>query len=168
MPDTNVLVTFFSRCGATERLALQAALGAVQARAKIRLRWLREDVEDGALEGIEGWRENRERMLREYIAPREIDIAWADAMVLALPERDGACAALRGEHVRWLRGLSASGHLKGKIGTAFAPGERGLVSLCDVLEELGLTLIAPGGGGDALDAARLHGQEVAKAARGLK
>jgi hypothetical protein len=39
--DINVLVTFWSRTGVTEKLALAAALGAVQAKANIRLRWLR-------------------------------------------------------------------------------------------------------------------------------
>ena len=40
--DVNVLVVFWSRTGVTEKLALAAALGAVQANANIRFRWLRE------------------------------------------------------------------------------------------------------------------------------
>jgi multimeric flavodoxin WrbA len=87
MPAENILVTFWSRTGKTEKLALSAALGAVQAKAKIRLRWLRESVEDSELDSIPEWRENRKRMNKEYIEPREDDFAWADGIVIAIPAR---------------------------------------------------------------------------------
>ena len=38
MSQPIVLVIFYSRCGSTEKLALAAAVGAVQSRAAIRLR----------------------------------------------------------------------------------------------------------------------------------
>ena len=79
MPASNVLVVFWSRFGSTEKLALAAAVGAVQGRANIRLRWLREESWDPA---VPGWRESRERMEAEYIQPRVIDIEWANAVVL--------------------------------------------------------------------------------------
>ena len=82
MQDMNVLVVFCSRTGATEKLALAAAVGAVQARANIRLRWLREAADDRTILGVPGWKENRERMEKEYIAPREVDAEWADAIVI--------------------------------------------------------------------------------------
>jgi multimeric flavodoxin WrbA len=85
-----IVVVFWSRTGNTERLAMSAALGAVQARAQIRLRWLREDVEERALEAVPGWRENRERMSMEYIAPREIDIQGADGLMLLTPANSTA------------------------------------------------------------------------------
>jgi hypothetical protein len=85
MGDVNILVTFWSRTGVTERLALAAALGAVQAKAKIRLRWLRETVDDRELGSIPEWRENRERMGKEYVAPREADVPWADGLIVAIP-----------------------------------------------------------------------------------
>ena len=43
----NALVVFYSRHGETERLALAAGVGAVQARANIRLRRLK-DLADAA------------------------------------------------------------------------------------------------------------------------
>jgi NAD(P)H dehydrogenase (quinone) len=82
MQDMNVLVVFHSRTGVTEKLALAAAVGAVQAKANIRLRWLREAVDDRTVAAVPGWKENRERMEREYIAPREVDAEWADAIVI--------------------------------------------------------------------------------------
>ena len=82
MQDMNVLVVFCSRTGRTEKLALAAAVGAVLARANIRLRWLREAADDRAIESLPGWKENRERMEREYIAPRAVDAEWADAIMI--------------------------------------------------------------------------------------
>src|SRR5437016_395220 len=85
----NVVVVFWSRLGATERLALNAAVGAVQGRANIRLRWLREsscDPNDAEWQGC------RARMEPEYIAPRPTDVEWAEALVLATPARVGAGA----------------------------------------------------------------------------
>ena len=76
---THVLVVFYSRCGTTEKLALAAAVGAVQARANIRLRRLpdvREVTECG---------EEIARMKKEYVAPAEADVLWADAIIFLLP-----------------------------------------------------------------------------------
>src|SRR5712691_9336273 len=84
-----VVVVFWSRLGSTERLALAAAVGAVQARANIRLRWLSEQADDTAIDSVPGWRENRDRMTQEYIAPREIDIEGADGLVLLTPSHIG-------------------------------------------------------------------------------
>src|SRR6266852_9091624 len=87
-----VVVVFWSRMGSTERLALAAAVGAVQSRATIRLRWLREEADDAAIDATPGWRENRERMSQEYIAPRDVDLEW-DGLILLTPAHIGAEAA---------------------------------------------------------------------------
>jgi multimeric flavodoxin WrbA len=84
-----VVVVFWSRLGSTERLALAAAVGAVQSRANIRLRWLREDADDAVIDSTPGWRDNRERMSQEYIAPRDIDLEW-DGLILVTPAHRGA------------------------------------------------------------------------------
>jgi multimeric flavodoxin WrbA len=165
MQDINCLVTFASRTGATEKLALAAALGAVQARAFIRLRWLRENVDDAAIDGVPAWRENRERMAREYIAPREIDFLWADVLVIGLPARDGVSSPELQTYLDGLKVLQSAGKLHGKVGTAFTSRSdgTGLVSLCPVLAGLDLVLVAPD---DA--SALLHGRRVTEVARGLK
>jgi hypothetical protein len=79
----NVLVVFYSCRGETERLALAAGVGAIQARANIRLRRLPPDpkVESVAMSASE--RENFERMSRDYTTPRPIDAEWADALIVA-------------------------------------------------------------------------------------
>jgi NAD(P)H dehydrogenase (quinone) len=173
MQPVNVLVTFASRAGATEKLALAAALGAVQARANIRLRWLRENVASQTIAAIPAWQENRARMAREYIAPREIDLLWADVLVLALPARDAVASAEIQTYLDPLRTLHSAGKLGGKVGTAFTaePAAAGpLVSLCSLLNGLDLILVPPdpSASADPVDSARLHGRKVTGSARELK
>ncbi len=79
----NALVVFYSRHGETERLALAAGVGAVQARANIRLRRLKDLADAATIASDPIWTENLERMLPDYIAPREIDADWADVILTA-------------------------------------------------------------------------------------
>ncbi len=81
----NVLVVFYSRRGKTEKLALAAGVGAIQARANIRLRRLPDAASAERIAADAEWSENRERMKKDYIAPREIDAEWAEAVILAAP-----------------------------------------------------------------------------------
>lgn len=76
MRAVNVLVVFQSFDGATERLALAAAVGAVQARANIRLRRLPENRPEANTSG-----EALLRMRREYVPPTPADGVWADAVI---------------------------------------------------------------------------------------
>jgi multimeric flavodoxin WrbA len=165
MQDINTLVTFSSRTGETERLALAAALGAVQARSLIRLRWLRENVDDPTIDSVPEWRENRARMAKEYIAPREIDFLWADVLVLAMPARDGESSHEWKTYLDGLKVLESAGKLHGKVATAFTAGnDSALVSLCPALAALDLILVPP----DPTATALLHGRKVTEAARELK
>ena len=70
----NVLVIFESCSGATERLALAAAVGAVHARANIRMRRMPDNSPESS--------ETLSRMRREYVAPAPADTAWADAVII--------------------------------------------------------------------------------------
>jgi len=79
----NALVVFYSRHGETERLALAAGVGAVQARANIRLRRLKDLADPATIANDPIWTENLERMLPDYIAPRDIDADWADVILTA-------------------------------------------------------------------------------------
>jgi len=83
LAPVNVMVVFYSRYGETERLALAAGLGAVQARANIRLRRLKDLANAETIERDPRWSENLQRMLADYIAPREIDADWADVILVA-------------------------------------------------------------------------------------
>ncbi len=84
MAPINVLVIFYSCSGSTEKLALAAAVGAVQERANIRLRRL----PDSSLE----CGDDLIRMRREYVPPAQADALWADAVVVAIDGKIGGCA----------------------------------------------------------------------------
>jgi hypothetical protein len=77
MPPINVLVIFYSRTGSTEKLALAAAVGAVQARANIRLRRVPDSGEDSP-----DCYEALTRMRKEYVPPTQADVVWADAVII--------------------------------------------------------------------------------------
>ena len=66
MQDVNVVILFNSGDEVVERLALAAAVGAVQGRALIRLRRFHGTPES-----------------REYVTPRDPDAEWAHAFVIA-------------------------------------------------------------------------------------
>jgi NAD(P)H dehydrogenase (quinone) len=83
--ELNAVVIFYSRYGKTESLALAAGVGAIQARANIRLRKVPEIADPQTIAADPAWKENLDRMNQEFIAPREIDLDWADVLVLAIP-----------------------------------------------------------------------------------
>ena len=95
----NALIVFYSRHGETERLALAAGVGAVQARANIRLRRLKDLADAATIASDPVWTENLERMLPDYIAPREIDADWADVILTA------SCPASPTEMEAYLKSL---------------------------------------------------------------
>lgn len=85
MTAINVLVVFYSRRGKSEALALAAGVGAIQARANVRLRRLPDLADPETIQSDAAWSENVERMSKDYIAPREVDAQWADMLVLSAP-----------------------------------------------------------------------------------
>jgi len=74
---SRVLVVFYSRCGSTEKLALAAAVRAVQTRASMRR--LPDVMESSEC------KEETARMKKEYVAPAEADILWAESISFHLP-----------------------------------------------------------------------------------
>jgi hypothetical protein len=98
----NALIVFYSRHGETERLALAAGVGAVQARANIRLRRLKDLADPATIASDPLWTENLERMLPDYIAPREIDADWADVILTA------SCPSSPAEMEAYLKSLKTN------------------------------------------------------------
>jgi hypothetical protein len=85
MGDVNVLVVFYSRHGRTEKIALAAGVGAIQARGNIRLRRVADRADQQIIDGDAAWKETLERMKADYVEPRPIDAEWADLIVIATP-----------------------------------------------------------------------------------
>jgi NAD(P)H dehydrogenase (quinone) len=116
----NVLITFYSLNGATEKLALAAAVGAVQGRAAIRLRRLDPELGESA---------NEERLNQDYVAPKEADARWADAIMVGTPARLSASSPALNKYFELLR----SAGVGGKLGAPFVSDA---AQVADALEAL--------------------------------
>lgn len=111
MSQPIVLVAFACQSGDIEKIALNAAVGAVQARALIRLRRVPE------LEAVEST-EAAIRMRKEYIGPAEGDVLGADALILASNTDAGESSVQWNSFLDLLRRLGNEGKLKGKVAAA--------------------------------------------------
>jgi len=165
MAQTVVVVTFYSRQGGTERLATAAAVGAVQARAGIRMRRLAEADLSATLQRYPDARESLTRMHREYVAPREADVMAADALIVGLPDGMTPASAECVDYFEMLARLGAEGRLAGKAAAAVGNGPtRDLIDRA--LSAAGLTVIGPhegSAGGTTEDAVALGRRIVAAA-----
>lgn len=139
--EVHILVIFSCDTGAVEPLALAAAVGAVQARALIRLRRI---VNPGEAVFAE-----TERLAREYVAPREADAAWADGCVLAAP---GPFS------LDFLNTVRALGGLAGKPVVFLSENQAGELKSVDVLSDVEVVTVDR-------DGAVLAGRRVAETGR---
>ena len=149
-PDVNVLITFYCLDGATEKLALAAAVGAVQGRAAIRLRRLNPQPGESITE---------ERLNREYVAPKEADARWADAIVLGTPAGLSASSPVLNEYFGLLRNAEVRGKLGATIVAGAAPE-----ALQRAMTGLGFHVVPLERAVDSVDGARLLGRRVAELA----
>jgi hypothetical protein len=157
MQDVNVVIIFYSRTGTTEKIALAAAVGAVEGRANIRLRRIAETAHSETIAATPEWKENHDRMSWEYIAPREADTQWAEGLVLVIP---GWMNASTAEVQSCLSLCAATG---GKVAVALGPS-----GLREALAAAGFTVYPTPESEDALECGRLSGLRVAEAARAEK
>ena len=177
MPSSNVLIVFYSRCGSTEKLAATAAVGAVQARAAIRLRRIPDaDSHDDAGDCEDAI----SRMRREYVAPAERDLVWSDAIVFAAPDKGGARSGDWKSCLTLLGRLRDEGKLDGKLAVVLNPASqsenrsRPSTSLSVSILELGFIVLPPSPerpddhGDSAVHRALIQGRRVAAVARDLK
>jgi len=159
MQDVNVVVVFQSRFGATEHLALAAAVGAVQGSALIRLRWLAEESGSDDPE--------RPRMMREYVGPRETDANWAEAIVLAIPDRHASLTPEFQSYLDSLRQMHEQGKLAAKcavVVTAGAASNR----FREAVAAVGIEVLPAASGADSATAARLSGRALAEHVRATR
>ena len=122
MAALTVVVTFYSRGGSTESLAHAAAVGAVQARALIRLRRAADVDEAAVLYRLPDCRDTLKRMHKEYVAPREADVVAADVLVFASPADLPPEAPEWAPFVAMLERLHAEGKLADKVAAVVPTG----------------------------------------------
>jgi hypothetical protein len=165
MSQPIVLIVFYSRTGRTETLALSHGVGAVQSRALIRLRRVRDlGPQDDADDEVR-------RMHKEYVVPTEGDVVGADAVVVAPPADADPSAPEWDEFMALLRRLGEEGRLAGKVGAVVdTGGEFSAVRLfAGPLFGCGLVLVPPvPGSSPTPEHATAHGRLVADIARALK
>lgn len=162
MSPVTVLVTLYSRGGATEALAHAAAVGAVQQRALIRLRRVPEPDPQATLATFAAARESLTRMYKEYVAPTEADVLAAGALIIASPGDVDAAAPVWRPYLGLLERLHAEGKLTGKVAAVLPTGPAS-VSLDAALTRLGLTVVPAVGEG--IDGAVALGRAAATAAQ---
>lgn len=161
----NVLVVFYSRYGETERLALAAALGAIQEEALIRLRRLADRADAGTIAADTAWATSLARMQRDYVTPRPADPVWADLIILATPLRSD------GEVDGYAASLPECGPMAGKVaGPLAAANDSGALHRVYGSAACAGLFVAPSAldGGDPVEGARLHGRALVRAVRALK
>jgi hypothetical protein len=186
-----VVVAFYSRCGSTETRALTAAVGAVNARALIRMRRVPDvsaakplgSVGGGAVAGVPAnvaadvpaCAETLARMHKEYVPPTEADILGTDALVLAVPDGSGVSSPEWAPLVAMLAKLYAEGKLRGKVAAVVQGGSAAAnASFASLLHEHGFAMVPPRDVGtlaasaDALAHVRAHGRLVATISRATK
>jgi NAD(P)H dehydrogenase (quinone) len=169
MDDVNLLVIFYSRSGLTERLAVLVAEGAIQAGAKIRLRRSRDLMPDEVIAADEVWRSERDRMHKEYAAPRLEDVGWADVVAFGSPAATGSVSPELGATLSQIATLGKKS-LARKAATAFtssygplAGAELALSELQSRLLRLGfVTVPVPEEAGIARSDASLQDYELAR------
>jgi NAD(P)H dehydrogenase (quinone) len=165
MTEVNVLVVFYSRYGTAEKLALAAGVGAIQARANIRLRRVADLAARETIDASAAWKENLERMNRDYVTPRPADPEWANVIILSTPSDSPR------ELEQYIDSLTAVGSIARKIAAPLAPGNNAsaLKPIYAAAACAGLIVApAPTEPGDEIARARAYGQRVAQMARALK
>lgn len=150
MDRPKVAVIYYSATGTVYRLARGIGEGATQAGAEVRIRQVRELVNDNAIEANPVWAAHR-LATQEIPFADQADLEWADAYIFGTPTRHGGIAAQlkffidttasagnRGCFAdRVAAGFTAAGHLHGGHETT-------LLSLLGILSLWGCILVPPG------------------------
>jgi hypothetical protein len=169
MSQVVVVVTFYSRSGATETRALSLAVGAVQERALIRLRRLPDADQQPSPSDSPDHRDTLERMRKEYVPPAEADLRGADAIAIAPTSRCDPSSREWRPFLDLLRSLGAAGALTGKVGAVVRNRDAAVVERFErALQESGLTIVTPASASEAdptPQGATAHGRRIAAAAR---
>ena len=137
-----ILITFYSRGGETENLALAAAVGAVQARGLIRLRRMPDANPASVIQKFPQYKETLVRMHKEYVAPGEGDVLNADVLMFVNPAGFTPTTPECRAYFEMIERLRSQGKLEGK---------------------LTVTLESKS---DSVDQARLKGREIAGSVSG--
>lgn len=168
MPSTVAIIVFHATSDAVETIAMSAAVGAVQARALIRLR----RVPDGDDGPVFADQPAVARMQKEYVAPTEADVLGADAVLIVPPPGASPAAPEWQPFMSLLARLGAEGRLAGKVGAIVHTGDAATITaFSKAMLTPGVIMVPPapaGAGNEGAAAATAHGRHVAELAATLK
>lgn len=168
MAQTTVVVTFSSRCGATEALAHAAAVGAVQGRALIRLRRLDDGTPARDGESPE-CQETLRRMRKEYVPPTDADLTGNDALVLVPPAGSTTATSDWAGLLARLTALAGQDKLSGLTIAVVDTGDAGTTrAFSELAARCGVELVRPEPQASLAATATAHGRLVALRATARK
>ena len=129
---------------------------------------------DNAAAGVSECAAETTRMRKEYVPPTEVDIAGADALMVAVPPGIGPTAPEWAPLTQILSALASQNKVRGKL-AAIAPGGDAATNaaFAAALGEVGFTLVGPAAAAGAATPGSLahvqaHGRLVAETSRALK
>lgn len=164
MPQTEVLITFYSRCGSTEKLAHAAAVGAVQARSQIRFRRL-PDIGNPIADSQE-CQKLLDRMRKEYVAPSEADVLRADVIIFVAPAGFRAVAPEWTTYLDLIQDLRSAGKLEGKVAAAIQ-NDTNADELAALVLRLGFIVVPTSANAESAARALAHGRRATEVAKAL-
>lgn len=138
MASPVVVIVFQAASESIETLAMSAAVGAVQARALIRLRCVPDADAAGATADRPADRDAIARMQKEYVPPTEADVLGADGLLIVPPPGAQPTSTAWQPFVSVLERLAAEGRLAGKVGGIVQTGD------APTMMAFGMALLAPG------------------------
>jgi len=148
---TKILIAFYSRDGSVEAMAKGVAEGAKAEGAEVRMRRAKDLVGPDVMAKVPGWADRSARMEKEYGAPTQEDILWADGVIFGTPTRFGAVASELKAFIDSLGALWFQGKLNGKAGGVFSStqsmhggNETTIVTVYNSLAHLGFIIVPLG------------------------
>ena len=143
-------VIYYSSTGNIHRLAEAAVEGAEKAGSEVRLRRVRENAPQAAIDGNEAWAAHAAATSDVPVAELD-DLDWADVVIFGAPTRYGNIPSQLQQFIDTTNPLWLQGKLADKVYTAFTSSqtahggqEATLLSLYTTLYHWGGIVVAPG------------------------
>jgi len=143
-------VIYYSSTGNIHRLAEAAVAGAEKAGSEVRLRRLRENAPQAAIDSNEGWAAHAAATANVPVAELD-DLDWADVVIFGAPTRYGNIPSQLQQFIDTTNPLWLQGKLADKVYTAFTASstlhggqESTLLALAHTFYHWGGIIVPPG------------------------
>jgi NAD(P)H dehydrogenase (quinone) len=148
---SKVVVIYYSATGHVHKLAEALAKGAMDARAKVRLRRVAELVPEEVIRRQDAWHEHYLATLETVPEATLDDLDWADGFAFGSPTRYGLPSSQLKQFIDQTGPLWAGGSLANKVATSFTSAgnahggqESTLLAINNVFYHWGAVIVPPG------------------------